>query len=273
MILFKNKHVTVFQSALFQTNSTVVETEDCIIVVDPTWLPNEINEIRKYVDEIRKERPIYLYFTHGDFDHVIGYHAFPDATTIGSINLHNHPEKEIKVGKIKQFYLDHYIQHNEPIRFPEIDLIISEDGQTIKIGNTTFTFYLSPGHTKDGLFLYIDQLDIWITGDYLSDFELPIVFDSVKSYYETLEKASELITNNQFSLLIPGHGKVTDSKIDAINRISFAKDYLTRLQQAVQIEDEEAISLLEKEFLFPSAFTKFCHECNVQNMRREYCLS
>lgn len=231
------------------------------------------NEIRKYVNEIRKERPIYLFFTHGDFDHVIGYHAFPDATTIGSIHLHNHPEKEIKVGKIKQFYLDHYIQHNHPIRFPEIDLIISEDEQTIKIGNTTLVFYLSPGHTKDGLFLYIDQLDVWITGDYLSDFELPIVFDSVKSYYKTLEKASELMTNKQFSLLIPGHGKVSDSKVDAINRISFAKDYLTRLQQAVQIEDEQAISLLEKEFLFPSAFTKFCHECNVKNMRREYCLS
>jgi len=273
MILFKNKHVTVFQSALFQTNSTVVETEDCIIVVDPTWLPNEITEIRKYVDEIREERPIYLYFTHGDFDHVIGYHAFPDATTIGSINLHNHPEKDIKVGKIKQFYLDNYIQHTEPIRFPEIDLMITEDGQTIKIGNTSLVFYLAPGHTQDGLFLYVEQLDVWITGDYLSDFELPIVFDSVKSYYETLEKASEYITNKQFSLLIPGHGKVTESKEDAINRISFAKDYLTRLQQAVKIEDEQAIDLLEKEFLFPSAFTKFCHECNVKNMRNEYCHS
>lgn len=273
MILFQDKHVTVFQSALFQTNSTVVETEDCIIVVDPTWLPYEIKEIRQYVDTIRKERPIYLYFTHGDFDHVIGYHAFPDATTIGSINLHNHPEKDVKVGKIKQFYLDNYIDHIEPILFPEIDCIISEDGQTLKIGNTTLVFYLSPGHTKDGLFLYIENLSVWITGDYLSDFELPIVFDSVKNYYETLEMASEQITNYQFSLLIPGHGKVSESKEEAIKRIHIAKDYLIRLQQAVQKEDDHTISLLETEFLFPSDFTKFCHESNVKNMKREYCLS
>lgn len=270
MILFQNDNVTVFQSALYQTNSTVVETEDCIIIVDPTWLPHEINEIQKYVEAIRNERPIYLYFTHGDFDHIIGYYAFPDALTIGSKNFHNHPEKEIKVSKIRQFYNDNYINHIEPIKFPKVDIIINEDGQEIQIGQTILKFYNSPGHTKDGLFLYLKKLGIWITGDYLSDFELPIVFDSVKSYYETLNKSEKLFSNREIKLLIPGHGQIAMDKNEIMKRINIARDYLHRLQIAVQENNEKSICSLEKEFLFPSSFTKFCHESNVNIMKKEY---
>jgi hydroxyacylglutathione hydrolase len=36
MIQFKNEQVTVFQSALYQTTSTVVETNDLILIIDPT---------------------------------------------------------------------------------------------------------------------------------------------------------------------------------------------------------------------------------------------
>lgn len=272
MILYQNDNITVFQSALYQTNSTVVATDDCIIVVDPTWLPHEINEIKEFVESIKNDRPIYLYFTHGDFDHIIGYNAFPNAKTIGSENLHNHPEKEIKISKIRQFYNDNYIHHVEPIEFPSVDLIISEDGQEIKIGQTTLTFYHSPGHTKDGLFLYIENLGVWITGDYLSDFELPIVFDSVKSYYNTLDKAEELISKFNLSLLIPGHGQVSSNNEEIANRIELGRNYLRRLQKAIQNNNAVEINSLEKEFLFPSAFTKFCHESNVKSMKNEYSL-
>jgi len=270
MILFQNDNITVFQSALFQTNSTVVSTDDCIIIVDPTWLPHEINEIKEFVESIKNERPIYLYFTHGDFDHIIGYYAFPNAKTIGSENLHYHPEKDSKLSKIRQFYNDNYINHAQPIQFPKIDLIISEDGQEIKIGQTTLRFYHSPGHTKDGLFLYIENLGIWVTGDYLSDFELPIVFDSVKSYYNTLDKADDLINKFEFSLLVPGHGQVSSNKEEIATRIELGRSYLKRLQKAVQNNNEAEINTLEKEFAFPSGFTKYCHESNVNNMKKEF---
>jgi len=273
MAFFKNEHVTVFQSALFQTNSTVVETEDCILVVDPTWLPGEIKEIQQFVESIKGERPVYLYFTHGDFDHIIGYHAFPEAKIIGSINLHNHPEKETKVEKIRQFYLDNYINFTEPIQFPKLDIIIEEDGQKLQIGNTNLIFFNAPGHTNDGLFLYIEKLGVWITGDYLSDFELPIVFDSVKSYYGTLDKAEKHITDFDFSILIPGHGQIALDRFDSLNRVKTGRDYLKRLQLAVYNNDKNALQLLEEEFLFPSNFTKFCHESNVKNMKREFCVS
>ena len=87
MIQYKSENITVFQSALFETTSTVIETEDVILVVDPTWLPQEVENIRNYVNSIRNHRPIYLIFTHSDYDHIIGYKAFSGVITIGSQEL------------------------------------------------------------------------------------------------------------------------------------------------------------------------------------------
>ena len=74
-IIYRDPNVTVFQSALFQTNTTVVQTNDLVLVVDPGWLPQEVNAIRQYVDEIRGFKPVFLLFTHSDYDHIMGYKA------------------------------------------------------------------------------------------------------------------------------------------------------------------------------------------------------
>lgn len=55
-----------------------------VLLVDPTWLPHEVEEISDHVAHIRNVKPLYLLFTHSDYDHVLGYKAFPDAITIGS---------------------------------------------------------------------------------------------------------------------------------------------------------------------------------------------
>jgi hydroxyacylglutathione hydrolase len=54
-----------------------------VLIVDLNWLPNEVDDIRNYVDSVKGDRELYLLFTHGDFDHIIGYKAFPGAKIIG----------------------------------------------------------------------------------------------------------------------------------------------------------------------------------------------
>ncbi len=115
MIQYKTEQVTVFQSALYQTTSTIVETSDLPLVVDPTWLPQEVMEIRHYVDMIAQERPIYLMFTHSDFDHIIGYGAFPEAITSGSKEMEEHPEKEQCLEMITQFDHKYYLGRDYPL--------------------------------------------------------------------------------------------------------------------------------------------------------------
>lgn len=53
---------------------------------------------------------------------------------------------------------------NYPILFPELDIVIQEDGQQFHFGETTLTFYLAPGHTADGLMTVVEPLGILIAG-------------------------------------------------------------------------------------------------------------
>ena len=78
-IQYTAKHLTEFESCIYKTTSTVIDTEDCVIVVDPCLLPSEIDEINQHVMRMKGTRPIYLIMTHSDWDHIVGAGAFPEA--------------------------------------------------------------------------------------------------------------------------------------------------------------------------------------------------
>lgn len=270
MIQYSDERVTVFQSALFQTTSTVVNLDDGILIVDPTWLPAEISEIQGHVKSIQGNKQRYLLFTHGDFDHIIGYNAFPEAVTIGSIGLLNLPNKEETIDEIKKFDAKYYIVRDYELEFPQFDIVVKRDGQQVAIGSTNLTFYLAPGHTEDGMFTVVDSLGIWLAGDYLSDIELPFIYHSAIAYEQTLKKAEKLMSAHDIKLLIPGHGRHTVDCSEMAERIAASFDYLERLKQAVMNGDESAIAKMESEHRFLSDFTKHCHKENVDIFRKEF---
>lgn len=270
MIQYRTEHGTVFQSALFQTTSTVISLDEHIVIVDPNWLPHEVREIQNYVETIRGNKELYLLFTHGDFDHIIGYRAFPDAKTLGSIGLRNHPKKEHKLHLIREFDATYYLTRDYPIEFPELDIAIAEDAWQLTLGGSTLHFYLAPGHSADGLFTVIEPLGIFVAGDYLSDFELPFLYDSAKSYKHTVQKALKIMERHEVQLLVPGHGLATGSQVEMRRRAHLALDHLERLTQAVMAGDEAAISEMEKEHAFFSPSTQESHKENVRIIRSEY---
>jgi hydroxyacylglutathione hydrolase len=267
MIQYQSEHVTVFQSALYQTTSTVVQTKEMVLIVDPNWLSNEVEAIQDYVHTIKGERDTYLLFTHGD---IIGYKAFPDARTIGSVGLQQHPQKEHELQMIREFDAKNYIVRNYPIEFPKLDIVIHEDGQQLHLGDTTLTFYQAPGHTADGLITIVEPLGIMIAGDYLSDFELPFIYQSAKAYRKTLDKAKQMIETHFIHLLVPGHGQATADSGEMKRRLDMASDYLNRLCQAVLTNNEHALDALYNEHAFLSTFTEACHKENVSMIRSEY---
>lgn len=269
MIQYSNDVVTVFQSALFQTTSTVIQLEELILIVDPNWLPGEIEEIQAHVDAVRGDKACYLLFTHGDYDHIIGYKAFPDAKTIGSAGLSKHPKKEHKLKLIRDFDATYYVTRSYPVEFPKLDIVIEHDGQQVTIGSTTLTFYLAPGHTEDGLFTVIDTVGVLVAGDYLSDFELPFIYHSALAYEDTIRKAAEIVRDHLIQLLIPGHGQHTASHTEMERRVNMALGHLERMKQAILAGDGQALKELEQEHGFLSETTMECHKDNVRIMRQE----
>lgn len=266
----KRTAVELFQSALYKTNAAVIATEDLVLVVDPCWLPGEVERIRAYAEAIRAGRPVYLLFTHSDFDHILGWGAFPGASVIASESFAAKPgnEREKILEEIRAFDDGYYLDRDYPIAYPAVDHVISGDGAVLEIGGTRLVFYQSPGHNPDGLFTVVEPLGVWIAGDYLSDVEFPFIHADSRQYEESLAKVEPILGRHRVNLLIPGHGACT-SDVDEIRR---RRDrdiaYITRLRESVRAGDQAAIDALIDGYAYPRNMRDY-HRKNQERIRGE----
>jgi len=268
MILYKNKNITIFQSPLFQTNASVIETDDVILVVDPTTLPHEIIEIRNYVSNIRKDRPVYVLFTHSDWDHILGYNGIGEVTYIGNEKMMIRDDKERIVEQIKTFDDQYYLIRNYKVDYPHIDYLVNKDGQQLKIGNTTITFYTSPGHTDDGIFTVIEPSGIFLSGDYLSDIEFPYIYSSSCDYENTMTKVDNILEDHSIHLLIPGHGHTTEDCQEILKRKTDSLAYIHELRSALENADEKRADKLLEGWQFPKIMGEY-HKGNKDLIKEE----
>ena len=267
LIQYQGKNITVFESQLFKTTSTVIHTDHFVLVVDPTWLPFEIEEIKTFVHKVREEKPLYLLFTHSDFDHILGYGAFLDATVIATREFQKRQDKEKIVEEILSFDDEYYIDRPYDVQYPSVDIVVEKDEQSLVLGDEKITFYKAPGHTNDGLFTVIEPLGIFIAGDYLSDVEFPFIYDSVTNYEKTLNKAKILIEQKQINVLVPGHGKVTDYHSEIIKRYQDSIYYIEMLKRAVKTGKEEIETFIHS-YCYPRALKK-AHKENIDLLKKE----
>jgi len=264
MITYQEGPLTVFQSALYQTNSSVIETPDAVILCDPTWLSEEIETIQTFLASRMKEKPLYLIFTHNDFDHILGAGAFPEAITIATKEFIDAPEKEAVMRQIKEFDQQYYVRRNYVMEYPDIKIVVENDEQKLVIGSTTLTFYKAPGHTKDGLFTVIEPQKIFLAGDYLSDVEFPFIGSGYREYEQTLKKAARITKTHAIQILIPGHGSVATASSEINNRLFSSTDYLNRLEK----DNGELEKELKKTYRFYEGM-KNIHEENLKQAQKE----
>ncbi len=274
MIQFKNDQAVVFESSLFRTTSTVILTGDLLLVVDPNWLPAEVENIRRFVEFAKKERPVYLLFTHSDYDHIIGWLAFPGAKVIASQAFTQNPEKQKIVEQILAWDDEYYVTRNYPIEYPEADIEVIQDGQTFNEGNTRLTFYLAPGHNPDGIFTLVENNNltsegaIWLAGDYLSNVEFPYIYHSSKAYEETLAKVDEILKKHPVRLMVTGHGDAATNAKEILQRRDESLAYIRELRDSLLQGRDFDMKKLWQRYHFRRGMQKF-HDENEQLMRRE----
>ncbi|WP_270166567.1 MBL fold metallo-hydrolase [Paenibacillus sp. SYP-B4298] len=270
MLLWEKEGVAIFRSALYQTISTVVVTEDAVLVSDPSWLPHEIEEIRRYVLEIRGERPLYMVLTHSDFDHILGAGAFPEATIIASeaLAFKGEAQQQSILEQIHAFDDDYYISRPYPVSYPRVDEVVTEEGQQLELGGTTLTFYHAPGHNDDGIFTLVEPLGLWLAGDYLSDIEFPYIYHNSRQYESTIGKLDDLMQQHEVRLLIPGHGQPTCDREEMRHRQQKDQAYIGALRAAILRGDDAGIEALIADCPFPRNMSKF-HRANRLLIERE----
>lgn len=264
MIHYKRKNLTVFQSALYQTTSAIIESEEAMILTDPTWLPHEIEEIKQYINERIVNRQLYIIYTHSDFDHIIGSGAFPGATVIASETFQNNARKEEIVKEIHDFDQEYYLYRTYAPEYPTVDRVIKEDREKLVLSDMTLIFYKAPGHTEDGLFTVVEPLGLFLSGDYFSDVEFPFISSSYQDYVTTVDKARWIIGRYDIHIHVPGHGSVSEEKEELLKRIAFSEDYLKRLGEKDSTLEQE----LKESFQFFEGM-KDSHQKNIEMAERE----
>jgi hydroxyacylglutathione hydrolase len=268
-IIYRDPHVTIFQSLLFQTNTTVVRTEDLIVVVDPAWLPDEVMAIKHYVDSVRGKRPLHMIFTHSDYDHILGYKAFEPDKVFMAKAMHENPEKERILEQIREFDDKYYINRPYPIEYPQGDFLVYRDGVQSRYGQTKMTFYLTPGHTADSIMVVIWHLGLCIAGDYLCNVEFPFIYHSSVEYEKTLEKLPRIHDRNWFTRLVPGHGDPALNINDWLNRRTESLSYIYAVRESIATGVELDETYLWTRYRYPRLQTEY-HLKNIALMRNEY---
>lgn len=261
-IQYQSNELVIFESALFRTTTTLIIGEDYLLLVDPNWLPIELDFIEKIVDSKGVGKEKYLLFTHSDYDHIIGYGKFKDYKTIASKNfIENHSKDEI-LRQIATFDDEYYVKREYPIEYPSIDIVISEDNEHINIGTDEYSFFQARGHNLDGLFAYNKTKKLLLAGDYLSNIEFPYIYDSVNRYRDTLAKFEKVIQEKEISRLISGHGDATSDKVEMVNRIQASRQYINQLVASVTLDK----AFNEKALLEKYDFSIIMKQFHLKNM-------
>ncbi|MEM1356763.1 MAG: MBL fold metallo-hydrolase [Bacteroidota bacterium] len=268
-IQYRAKGITLFESALFRTITTVVEGNDFILVVDPNWLPEEVQEIAAYAKRVGKGKEQYLLFTHSDYDHIIGYGAFLNWKTIASKRFVENPEATAQLQQAKDWDDEYYIKRTYKLSYPKIDYSIAGKGKGMYLGeNTEALFYQAAGHNYDGLATFLPAQGVLIVGDYLSNIEFPYVYHSFEEYHKTLWRLEKIIISGQVKLLVTGHGDAATELSEMTLRLRESRDYLTCLEASVRSGTTFDLERLFQRYSFPGIMRKF-HKKNMALLRQE----
>jgi len=191
--------IYVFTSDFYaQVNAGVVLATEGVAVIDTLPFPEETREIVRLVKALAEGRPIYLILTHYHMDHTLGACLFPQAVVIAHAlcreRLEAHGEHALQQARAQDPNFA-----TLTLRLP--DIVVEEGDLLLRLGNKTLQLFHAPGHSPDGLAVYVREDRILFTGDAMMP--IPYVVDGdVDQAVATLQRIQDLSVET----IVPGHG-------------------------------------------------------------------
>jgi glyoxylase-like metal-dependent hydrolase (beta-lactamase superfamily II) len=225
-----HEDVVVATSRVYQTTCTLVRSGGEAFCIDSPVLPDEL-EILPALAEQSGFSVVGLLVTHGDWDHLLGRYAFPEAplgcadTTAG--RLINEPGAAQRA--MREFDDEHYVERPRPLSLGQVQAL-PVPGH-LEVGDAELELHPADGHTADGMAVWIPWAKVLVCGDYISPVEIPMLSEtgSRDAYLATLRRLEPLAA--QAGHVVPGHGAVMEgARAAAVLREDIA--YLEALPDA-----------------------------------------
>jgi glyoxylase-like metal-dependent hydrolase (beta-lactamase superfamily II) len=147
--------------------------------------------------------PVGLLATHGDWDHLLGRLAFPEASlgVAESTASRIREQPGVAQKQLRDADNQYYVRRARPLSLGSYQPL-PVPGK-LELGGQEIELHPGEGHTDDGMILFARWCGVLIAGDYVSDVELPTWSDKAL-YRKTLDRLRGLV--GEATVVVPGHG-------------------------------------------------------------------
>jgi glyoxylase-like metal-dependent hydrolase (beta-lactamase superfamily II) len=203
--------VIVARSAFWQTTCTVLHDGDETFVVDSVLYPDELDAMPGILAQAGWSLSGLL-VTHGDFDHVLGRLAFPDASVgvaeTTAARLRAEPGEAQR--HLRRFDEKGYVERARPLQLGSVQAL-PVPGR-LELGGSELELLPADGHTQDGMAIWSAAHRVLCPGDYLSPVEIPWLSEAGdrEAYLATLRRLQPYV--EQADWVVPGHGSPLDAQ-------------------------------------------------------------
>ncbi len=222
-------NVYMFQSEQYaQVNAGVIVGPEWAVVVDTLALPDETRQMRDFIRERLRVEVRYVINTHYHADHSWGNAFFPEATVIAHrLTRALQQEKGVPALEEARAYNAEFRQ----VRLVLPHITVDQGGLVLKLGpRLTVRMLYLPGHSPDGMGVYVDEDKVLFTGDAFTS--LPVLMPD-ESDYDALVQSLKRIAQMPVEVLIPGHGDIV-FRGEMVSEVEANLHYLREIRRAVR---------------------------------------
>jgi glyoxylase-like metal-dependent hydrolase (beta-lactamase superfamily II) len=263
--------VYTFQSDVYaQVNAGAVIGQDWAVVIDTLAFPEETLAIREFIEDELQRKVRYVINTHYHADHSWGNCFFPGAYVLSHALCRNFL-KDYGAASLKSaLEMDSVFQKTQ-IVLPHLTL---ETGvMELIVGDKTLRFIELPGHSPDGIGVYIVEDEVLFAGDVWMP--IPHIVDGdCQTMRESLLKIESMTIEN----VVQGHGEVilrgeVNSSIK--DRIKYLDKIEKIVQDAAQDEfpgeflKEKDIEICGKSRILLAGAAEEIHQLNLRHLYRK----
>ena len=214
--------VYVFTSGMYaQVTASAIVTSAGAVVIDTLPFPGETRQVIEFIE---RRAPIkYVIYTHYHADHTYGGYLFRNAQFIAHALcrdlLINRGEAGLKLARAQNPSLAEV-----QLRLP--DLIFTGE-MSLRLGGKTFVLTHSPGHTPDGITVYIREDKILFAADTVMP--VPYIVDGDGN---TMLRSLQVLKSMALENVVQGHGEII-LRGEINETINSSINYLNKMQNAV----------------------------------------
>jgi glyoxylase-like metal-dependent hydrolase (beta-lactamase superfamily II) len=248
--------VIVVTSRVWQTTCTIIRGGDEAFVIDSPVFPDELDLLPTLLKQAGF-RFSGLLATHGDWDHLLGRLAFPQAALgvceTTAARLRWTPAEAQR--ELRDFDDAHYVVRPQPLSLGRLEALPVPG--FCGVGERELELHATEGHTDDGMAVFAEWAGVLICGDYLSPVEIPIIRGSATAYLATLGRLGQLVERAEW--VIPGHGE----PLDRTRAASIVADH--RAYVEAMIADPAAV---KPAYARGRPEQRRLHAANIERLRR-----